>query len=159
MSYYFILIIPRLTEVRSFKYQGHTVSLWRRPWTCDLKKCYLLRSPLGIYNLERRLSYLHLLTRPCPCNWLPKPTPLKHEYRWQLQVTMWLSLITSSQKIFVCIIWEDLFIFEVTLELCSIFQNHFEVAIIFLPEVTPEVEYPSKIAMSISNALSFWSTL
>ena len=30
---------------------------------------------------------------------------------------------------------------------------------IFLPEVIPEVEYARKIAISISNILSFWSTL
>ena len=29
----------------------------------------------------------------------------------------------------------------------------------FLLEVTPEVEYTRKIAMSISDILSFWSTL
>ena len=30
---------------------------------------------------------------------------------------------------------------------------------IFLPEVKPEVEYARKIAMNISDILSFWSTL
>ena len=41
------------------------------------------------------------------------------------------------------------------------FQNgrHFQVATTFLPDVIPEVEYTSKIAMSISDILSFWSTL
>ena len=29
----------------------------------------------------------------------------------------------------------------------------------FLPEIIPEVEYTRKIAMSISNILSFWSML
>ena len=29
----------------------------------------------------------------------------------------------------------------------------------FLPEVIPEVEYTRKIAISISNILSFWSML
>ena len=29
----------------------------------------------------------------------------------------------------------------------------------FLPEVTQEVEYTKKIAISISDILSFWSTL
>ena len=29
----------------------------------------------------------------------------------------------------------------------------------FLPEVIPEVEYTRKLAMSISDILSFWSTL
>ena len=29
----------------------------------------------------------------------------------------------------------------------------------FLPEVIPEVEYAKKMAMTISDILSFWSTL
>ena len=29
----------------------------------------------------------------------------------------------------------------------------------FLPEIIPEVEYTKKIAMSISDILSFWSML
>ena len=29
----------------------------------------------------------------------------------------------------------------------------------FLPEVTPEVEYATKIAMSICDILSFWSMI
>ena len=61
-------------------------------------------------------------------------------------------------------IWDDLFIFVVKLKLRLIFQNfqngrHFEPDILFLPEVIPEVEYTRKIAMSISDILSFWSTL
>ena len=31
--------------------------------------------------------------------------------------------------------------------------------LIFLPEVIPEFEYVTKIAMSISDILSFWSML
>ena len=34
--------------------------------TCNLEKCYPLRSSFGMYNLERRLRYLHLLTSHCP---------------------------------------------------------------------------------------------
>ena len=49
-------------------------------------------------------------------------------------------------------------------ELSLIFQNfqnsrHFEVATNFLPKAIPEFEYSNKIAMNISNILSFWSTL
>ena len=35
----------------------------------------------------------------------------------------------------------------------------FEPATNFLPEIIPDVEYTRKIAMSISDILSFWSTL
>ena len=80
----FILIIPRLTEWRPFKCQGHTVSLWRWPLTCDLEKCYLLRSSLGMYNLERRLRYSHVLTSNCPQTLFPEQASPKHEYRQQL---------------------------------------------------------------------------
>ena len=54
---------------------------------------------------------------------------------------------------------------EVKLKMCLIFQNfqngrHFEVATNFiLPDVIQEFEYTSKIAMSIPDILSFWSTL
>ena len=75
------------------------------------------------------------------------------------------SLMTSSSwKYFFGIIRDDLFISEFKLKLCLIFQNnlngrHFELAKFFLPEVIPEVECARKIAMSISDILSFWSTL
>ena len=62
----------------------HPVSLWRWPLTCNLEKCYSLRSSFGMYNLERRLRYLHLMTRHCPCNLLPEPTSPKHEYKEEL---------------------------------------------------------------------------
>ena len=53
---------------------------------------------------------------------------------------------------------------EVKLKLCLIFQNfqngrHFQLATIFLQEVILEVEYTRKIAISISDIFSFWSTL
>ena len=75
----FILIIPKLTELRPFKYHGHHVSLWCWSLICNLEKCYPLRSSFGMYNIERQLRYLHLLTRHCPCNLLPEPTSPKHE--------------------------------------------------------------------------------
>ena len=67
-------------------------------------------------------------------------------------------------KIFFGIIWDDLSISDVKMKLCLIFQNfqngcHFELATNFLPEGIPEVEYTRKIAMSIYDILSFWSTL
>ena len=62
------------------------------------------------------------------------------------------------------IIWDDLFISEVNVKLCLIFQNfqngrHFELTTKIFQEVIPEVEYTRKIAISISDILSFWSTL
>ena len=91
-SFCFILIIPRLTELRPFKWQGQQVSLWRWPLTCNPEKCYSLKAYFGMYNLERRLRYLHLLTRHCPCNLLPEPTSPKHECRGKL----WCHPVTSS---------------------------------------------------------------
>ena len=87
-----------------------------------------------MYNLERQLWYLHLLTRHCPCNLLPQPTSPKHEYRgklWGHPVTS--SMTSSPWKKFLGIIWKDLFISEVKLKLCLIFQiflngQHFELA-------------------------------
>ena len=76
---FLIWIIPRLSELRPFKCQGQPVRLWRLPLTFNLEKCYLLRSSLGMYNLERRLRYSHLLTRHCPWNLLPEPTAPRHK--------------------------------------------------------------------------------
>ena len=50
------------------------------------------------------------------------------------------------------------------MKLCLLFKKiqngrQIEVATNFLPEVIPEVEYTSKIAMSINDMLTFWSML
>ena len=98
-SFCFVLIIPRLTELWPIKCQGHPLSLWCWPLTCNLEKCYSLRSCFCMYNLERWLWNLHLLTRHCPCNLLPEPTSPKHEYRgklWGHPVT--LSMMPSPWK-------------------------------------------------------------
>ena len=87
-----------------------------------------------MYSLERRLRYLYLLTRHCPCNFLPEPTSTKHEYGgklWGHPVTS--SMTSSPWNILFGIIWDGLFISEVKLQLCLIFQNfqngcHFQVA-------------------------------
>ena len=159
------MMIPRLAELWPFKCQGHPVSLWCWPLTCNLEKCYSLKSSFGMCNLERQLWYLHLLTRHWPCNLLPQPTSPKHEYRRKLWGHPVSSSMTSSpwKKLF-GIIWDDLFISEVKLKLCLIFQNfqngrHFELATNFLPEFIMEVEYTRKIVISISDILSLWSTL
>ena len=96
ISFFFILILPRLTELWSFKCQGHPVSLWCWPLTCNLEKCYALRSSFGMYNLEIQLWYLHLLTRHCPCNLLPEPNSPKHEHRGKLWGHPEMSSMTSS---------------------------------------------------------------
>ena len=59
---------------------------------------------------------------------------------------------------------DDIFKTEVKIKLCLIFRNfqngcHYEVATTLVPEVIPEVEYTSQIAMIIFDILSFWSTL
>ena len=148
-----------------FECQGHSVSMWRWPLSCNIEKCYSLRSCFGMYNLERRLRYLNLLTRHCPCNLLPQPTSPKHEYRGNFEATMWRHRWCHHHGNFFDIILDVFFISEVTLKLCLIFQNfqngrHFELATnFFLPEVILEVEYTRKMAISISDILSFWSTL
>ena len=68
--------------------------------------------------------------------------------------------VIVMKNTFYGIIWDDLFISEVKLKLCLIFQNfqigrHFELATNFFNEV----EYTRKIAISISDILGFWSTL
>ena len=86
-------------EQPSNKCQGHPVSLWRWPLTCNLEKCSSLRSCFAMYILERRLRYLHLLTTHCTCNLLPEPTSPIHEYRekfWGHPVTS--SMMPSSWK-------------------------------------------------------------
>ena len=70
------------------------------------------------------------------------------------------SIKKTIKNTFWGIIWDDLFISEVKLKLCFIFQNfqngrHFEPNKLFLPEVIPEVEYTRQIAMSIFDILSF----
>ena len=213
-----------------------------------------------MYNLERQLWYLHLLTRHCPYNLLPEPSSPKHEYRGKLWGQPMTSSMTSSpwkyfflhylgrsfhmwcQMEAVFTLWPGDFINDVMnmyLHKCShnltipmhrkfcddifacflvimknvvisfikeyrgptlrppcdvidhviimiilflakfgtIFSylrsdwscvNYFKIfkmaAILssrqnFFPEIIPEVEYTRMIAMSISNILSFWSTL
>ena len=136
LSFCFILIIPRLAELRPFKCQGRAVSLWRWPLTCNLEKGYSLRLSFGMYYIERQFLNLHSLTRHCPCNFLPEPTTPKHECRGKLWGHPVTSSMTSSPwkktQLF-CIIWDDLFIFEVKLKLCLLYKNvqngrHFELA-------------------------------
>ena len=158
-SFCFILIIPRLTQVWLFKWQGHSVSLWCWPMTCILEKCYSLRSSFGMYNLERQLWYLHSLTRHCPYNLLPEPSSPKHEYRgklWGQPVTS--SMASSPWKILVLhnLGWS----FHISCQIEAVFNiSEFSKWQTFLLEVIPEVEYTKQIAMSISDILSFWSTL
>ena len=65
--------------------------------------------------------------------------------------------VIITKNTFFGIIRDDLFIFEVKLKLCLIFQNfqngrHFELEIkFFSSDMKPEVEYTSKVVMSISD--------
>ena len=68
--------------------------------------------------------------------------------------------IIIMKKNFFDIIWNDLFISDVKSMLCSIIQNFKTAAILssrqtFSSEVIAEVEYTRKIAISISDSLSF----
>ena len=70
------------------------------------------------------------------------------------------SMMSSSWKKCFGIIWDVSFISEVKLKLCLIFQNfenglRFELATNFSPEAIPEVEYTRKMAIRISDILSF----
>ena len=67
--------------------------------------------------------------------------------------------VIIMQNTFFGIIWDYLFIFEVKLKLCLIFQNfqngrHFAVTKKFLPEMIPEVQSTRKIAINIFNILN-----
>ena len=106
-----------------FNCQCHPVSLWRWPLTCNLEKCYSLRSSFGMYNLEPRLRYLHLSTRHCPCNLLPEPTSPKLNIEGNFEATLWRHRGCHHQGKFLGIIWDVFFISEVKLKLCLIFQN------------------------------------
>ena len=112
-----------------------------------------------MYNLERQLWYLHLLTRHCPYNLLPEPSSPKHEYRGKLWGQPVTSSMTSSPWIFFGIIWDDLFIAVFNISKFSKWPPFWARKKTFLLEVIPEVEYTRKMAMSISDILSFWSTL
>ena len=144
-----------------FKCQGYPVSLWHL--TCNLEKCYLLRSSFGMYNLERQLRYLQLLTRHCPCNLLLQPTSPKHEYRGKL----WGHPVTSSmmsspwEKSFLGIIWDVFFIYLRSNWSCVWYFKISKMDAILSSRQTflPEVEYTRKMAINISDILSFWSTL
>ena len=119
-----------------------------------------------MYNLERQLWYLHLLTRHCPCNLLPEPSSPKHEYRGKL----WDHLVTSSMT---SSPWKNFFWHNLGLSfhIWGKIEAVFNISkfskwlpfwardIFFLPEVILEVEYTRNIAMSISDILSFWLTL
>ena len=87
-SFCFILIIPRLTELWPFKCQGHPLSLWCWPLTCNLEKFYSLISSFGMYNLKRQLWYLHLLTWDCPCNLLPGQPLLNMNIEGNFEATL-----------------------------------------------------------------------
>ena len=147
-----------------FTWQCHPVSLWRWPLTCNLEKCYSLRSSFGIYHLERRLRYLHLLTRHC--NLLLEPTSPKHEYRgklWSHPVTSLMMSLPWKKN------WHHLgcFFFHIWGQIEAVFNiskfwewpPFWGRDKLFLQEVIPEVEYTRKMAIRISDISSFWSTL
>ena len=105
--------------------QGHPVSLWCWPLTCNLEKCYSLRSFFCMYNLAICSRSQHLLNMNIERNF--EATLWRHRWRHH------------HKKTFCGIIWDDLFISEIRLKLCLIFQNfqngrHFELATNFFTE-------------------------
>ena len=100
---------------------------------------------------------------PAICSW-GQPL-LNMNIERNFEATLWRHRWRHHhKKTFFDIIWDDLFISEVRLKLCLIFQILKMAAILssrqtFLPKVIAEVEYIRKIAISISQILSFWSPL
>ena len=110
-----------------------------------------------MYNLERQLWYLHLLTRHCPCNLLAERTSPKHEYRWKLWGHPVTSSMTSSpwkENVF----WRFGTIFSYLRWNWSCVQYFkiFKLAAILSSRQTflPEVEYTRKIAIAFPT---FWA--
>ena len=106
------------------------------------------------------------MTRHCTCNMLPEPTSPKHEYRgkvWSHPVTS--SMMPSPWK---KLLWHNLGrSFHIWGQIEAVFNisKFKKMAVIlssqqtFSLEVILEVEDVRKIAISISDILSFWSTL
>ena len=149
-----------------FKCQGHPVSLWRWPLTCNLEKCFSLRSSFGMYDLKRRLRHLHLLSRHCPCNLLPEPTSLLiMNIEGNFEATLWRHRWCHhhGKK------WHNLgcffFISEVKLKLCLILQNfhngrHFELETnFFYGKWYRKLNISEGWLLAFPTFLSFWSTL
>ena len=72
-----------------------------------------------MYNIERLLHYLHVLTRHCSCLLLPGRASPKHKYKG---LTLWppwdvIDGVITTKNIFFGIIWDDLFISEVKVKL------------------------------------------
>ena len=107
-------------ELRPFNCEGHPVSLWRWPLTCDLETCCLLRSFLGMYN-QKDDRDIHIFWQDIA---LATCSP-KHEFRGQLWGQPVTSSMTSSpwKLLLFGIIWDNLFISEVKLKLCLRFEK------------------------------------
>ena len=119
-----MLIIPRLTEVWPFKCQGRPVSLWCWTLTCNLEKCYSLTSSFGMYNLETIMIFA-FIEETLPLTTCSRSHALLNMNREEtLEPTLWRHRWRHHrEKNFFGIIWDDLFISEVKLKLCLIFQN------------------------------------
>ena len=97
VSFCFILTLKKMTELWLFMCQDHLVTSWHSPLTCDLKKSYLLRSSLVIYDLEIWLWYLCSFPRYWTKNLPWEPLSPKHEYRGQYSFSHPVtSVMTSS---------------------------------------------------------------
>ena len=157
--------MPKLMEFCPFKCQGHPVSLWccLSPVTSncliywDLFKAYITEKD----NYDIWMYWWDIALATCCLS----QTLLNMKIEGNFKVTLWCHWWCHyHEKYFLGIIWDELLIYEVKLKVCLMFKI-FKLAVIlrswqtFLPEVIPEVEYASKIVMSISDILSLWSML
>ena len=133
-------VIQILTEIYQFQNVTYFVTWWRHQWIMNMYS----------YNCSHNLMiHMHRKFNDdifARCLVIMKNVIISFtkEYRGPTLRPPCdvIDDVIIMKILFIDIIWDDLFISEVKLKLCL-----------------PEVEYTRKIAMSISDILSFWSTL
>ena len=163
--WHFELLIDALAQILTELLQFKVLTYFWDPMTSSMKQSTIVCK--GIFTIQWYICTLSLkmIYFVLQLSW---KMVFFHSKR-NLEKRLWGRSVTSSmtssyENIYSCIIWDDLFISDVNLKLCLIFwhfQNgrHIELATKFLPEVTLEAEYSTRIAISICDILSFWSML
>ena len=161
-SWHFELLIDVLTQILTelfeFKVLTYFETLWRHQWS----------NPWSFVKAYSQFNdtLVHLVWRWYLCKFFSYHEKCYFAFikEWNdFEVVLWRQRWRHHhENNFSCMIWDDLFISDVKLKLCLIFwhfQNgrHLSSWRNILPEVTPEVEYATKITMSIRDILSFWS--